>query len=173
MTSRVSRKSRATAAAKMYVKDNSSGRESIDFAHAIRIEALRRLGEILKNESSRPESAAERLLSAVRVTPRRRRRVTRGPHDLPPSVASSACMRPSGLGPLIVAASSNVGPTARVEVEGAGRGGGFLDSRKGGRESCRDGPRSSSFHGKLELVLRPHGHQDMTESLPAFLCGAF
>jgi len=49
-------------------------------------------------------------------------------------------MRPSGLGPLIVAASSNVGPTARVEVEGAGRSGGFLDSRKGGRDCSRFEP---------------------------------
>lgn len=38
------------AAAKVYARQQQLGQESIDFAHAVRIEALRRLGEILKAE---------------------------------------------------------------------------------------------------------------------------
>jgi len=36
------------AAAKVYARQQQLGQESIDFAHAVRIEALRRLGELLK-----------------------------------------------------------------------------------------------------------------------------
>lgn len=47
------------AAAEIYARRQKLGEEAIDFAHAVKIEALRKLGELLKNGKDRGEIAGQ------------------------------------------------------------------------------------------------------------------